>query len=132
MDMIVTAEQLGEVPLFAGLDEADLEAIAERSVKMFVRQGVNLIKKGESGFDFFVILGGNADVIVDGAKVASLGPGDVFGEMALLEHRRRNADVVASTAMILATMMVWDFQQMRHDFPVITERLGSLAETRKS
>jgi CRP-like cAMP-binding protein len=71
-------------------------------------------------------------VVIDGEQVATLGPGDVFGEMALLGRRHRNADVTAKTQMSLITMMVWDFRQVIEDHPEIEHRLRALAEQRLS
>ena len=132
MDMLtpVTAEELSHISVFSGLNQNDLEAIAQRSLKVYVREGIHLLQKGESGFEFFVVLEGTADVVVDGNTVASMGPGDVFGEMALLGSGRRTADVLATSHMIVATMMVWDFRAMLKDLPEVGDRLNELARAR--
>jgi CRP-like cAMP-binding protein len=132
VDMLtpVTAEELSHISIFSGLTEADREAIAERSLKVYVREGIHLLQKGESGFEFFVVLEGSADVMVDGNTVATIGPGGVFGEMALLGGGRRTADVLATSHMIVATMMVWDFRQMLKDLPEVGDRLNELAKAR--
>ena len=126
----VTAAQLRGVPLFSGLSDHKLEAIASRSLFIGAVLGITLVKQGESGFDFFVILSGEAEVRVGDEKIAKLGPGDVFGEAALLSKGRRNADVVATSVMSLLTMMVWDFRKTTEDNPVIAKRLQELADER--
>jgi CRP-like cAMP-binding protein len=126
----VTAAQLKDVPLFNGLDDQDLETIANRSLFVGARPGIHLASQGESGFEFFVILSGSADVSVEGETIATLGPGDVFGEMALLSEGYRTADVVATSVMSLVTMMVWDFRKTTEEYPVIAERLRELARER--
>lgn len=126
----VTAAQLREVPLFSGLSGYKLEAIAGRSLFIGAVQGITLVRQGESGFDFFVILSGDAEVRVGDETIATLGAGDVFGEAALLSKGRRNADVVATSVMSLITMMAWDFRKTTEDNPVIAKRLQELADAR--
>jgi CRP-like cAMP-binding protein len=131
MDVFVDAGQLEEVPLLRGLDRPELERIAEHAVKIFVRPGIKLIKQGEAGFDFSIVLSGTADVRVDDVTVATLGPGDVFGEMALVGTGKRNADVVATSAMVLATMMVWDFRNLTQSHPLVAGRLEEIIAARR-
>lgn len=128
----VTRDQLAALPLFEGLDPDALDAIASRAVFIGAHPGLKLIREGESGFDFFVIVDGEADVVVGGEAVARLGKGDVFGEMALEGGGKRSADVVARTVMSLLTMMVWDYRTTEQEYPVVGERLRALAEARRS
>jgi CRP-like cAMP-binding protein len=126
----ITADHLADVPLFDGFDEQDLEAIATRCIHVYVRKGIQLLKAGESGFQFFILLDGTAEVLVGGTKVGELGPGDVFGEMALLGGGTRAADVVATSHMTVATMMVWDFRAMTEEHPDVASRLRDLITSR--
>jgi CPA2 family monovalent cation:H+ antiporter-2 len=126
----VTTAELATSEIFSSLSQEDLEEIAERSIKVYVRKGIQLLKKGESGFEFFVLLDGTAEVMVDGEVIATLGPGSVFGEAALMGGGKRNADVVATSHLTLATMMVWDFREMTESHPEISERLTSLVRQR--
>jgi CPA2 family monovalent cation:H+ antiporter-2 len=126
----VTTAELATSEIFSSLSQEDLEEIAERSIKVYVRKGIQLLKKGESGFEFFVLLDGTAEVMVDGEVIATLGPGSVFGEAALMGGGKRNADVVATSHLTLATMMVWDFREMTESHPGISERLTSLVRQR--
>ncbi|MGQ0849381.1 MAG: cyclic nucleotide-binding domain-containing protein [Actinomycetota bacterium] len=126
----ITADDLSHVPLFAGLSRDKLEKIAAQSVRISVHPGIHLAKQGDPGFDFFIVLDGAADVKRDGETIATLTEGEVFGEMALLGGRRRNADVVATTPMTLMTMMVWDFRSITDNYPVIHQRLEELAQSR--
>ena len=128
----VTGEELRAATIFDGLSDEDLESVAERSMKVYAREGILLIKRGEAGFRFFVILDGTADVIADGDVVASLSRGDVVGEMALISHAKRNADVVATSNMSLATMMVWDYRDVEADFPDFARAVADLATKRSS
>ena len=91
---------------------------------------MRLVAAGEAGFSFSMILSGAADVRVDGEAVATLGKGDVFGEMAILTGAKRNADVVATSAMVLASMMIWDFRDMIDKHAEIQSRLDQLVAER--
>jgi CRP-like cAMP-binding protein len=128
----VTSEDLATVHIFEGLDDDTLADVAQRCIAIGAHAGARLVHQGESGFDFYMVHGGEASVVIDGEQVATLGPGDVFGEMALLGRRHRNADVTAKTQMSLITMMVWDFRQVIEDHPEIEHRLRTLAEERMS
>jgi CRP-like cAMP-binding protein len=126
----ITADDLSSVPLFQGLSQDKLEKIASQAVRISAHPGIFLARQGSPGFDFFIVLDGAADVKKDGEVIASLSPGDVFGEMALLGGKRRNADVVATSPMTLMTMMIWDFRSVTENYPVVAERLQELAKSR--
>jgi CRP-like cAMP-binding protein len=130
MDMQVDPEQLAKVPLLEGLGSFALGEIAEHSVKTYVRPGLRLVAEGESGFSFSMVLSGTADVRAGGETIATLGPGDVFGEMAIVTGSKRNADVVATSAMVLASMMIWDFRDMVNKHAEVEERLDRLVAER--
>lgn len=128
----VTVEELRAAAIFDGLSDEDLDSVAGRSMKVYAREGILLIKRGESGFRFFVILDGTADVIAHGDVIASLGRGDVVGEMALVSHAKRSADVVATSNMSLATMMVWDYRDIESDYPEFAKAVADTAAKRSS
>ena len=128
----VTTEQLAEAPAFEGLDRETLEAIGSNALYIWVPAGQTVIREGESGFDFYVILAGDADVVNGGATVAELGPGDIFGEMALIDRGKRTADVVARSPLSLMTMSSWNFRSVTKRFPALTDRLAQLARSRQS
>ena len=130
MDMQVDPQQLAAVPLLEGLGSFALGEIAEHSVKTFVRPGFRLVAAGESGFSFSMILSGSADVRVAGETIATLEKGDVFGEMAIVSGQKRNADVVATSEMVLASMMVWDFRGMVEKHREVKDRLERLIAER--
>ena len=130
--MQVDPEQLAAIPLLKGLDSFSLGRIAENSVKTYVRPGFRLVAEGESGFSFSMILSGTAEVRVGGETVATLVKGDVFGEMAIVSGRTRNADVVATSEMVLASMMVWDFRAMIESHGEVRQRLEQLIAERSA
>lgn len=128
----VTREQLAAVHPFEGLDDETLDAILGRALFIWVPAGQTVVQEGTSGFDFYVILAGDADVESGGRVVAHLGPGDVFGEMALVDGARRNANVEAASALTLMTMSAWNYRATTTEFPAVAVRLEQLAESRRS
>jgi CRP-like cAMP-binding protein len=132
MESTVRGEDLATVPLFEGLGSYALDEIAQRAVKSYVRPHMVLAKQGEQGFGFAVILSGHADVIVDGDVIATLGPGDVFGEIALATGARRGADVVSTSQMTVAHMMVWEYRFLVDKHPEVKGRIDALVTERSS
>jgi CRP-like cAMP-binding protein len=90
-------DQLATVPLFAQAQVSDLHVIASRTEVATVPPGTTLIREGEDGDAFYIVLDGKVDVRRKGVSVAQLGPGEYFGELALLDPAPRDADVVAAT-----------------------------------
>jgi len=105
------AEDLKRVPLFSGLSQRQLRQLAKDFSERRVPVGARLAKQGEmSGVAFFVIAEGEAAVVVDGTRVDTLGPGDHFGELAMISKRERMATVEALTPMRCHTIQFWDFR----------------------
>lgn len=92
-------KQLATVPLFAECSKRDLAMIASLTDEIEVAAGRTLIVQGDIGHEAFVVVDGNASVTRDGNEVDEVGPGAVFGEMALIDRRPRNASVTATTPM---------------------------------
>jgi CRP-like cAMP-binding protein len=114
---------LAAIPLFAGLEEHERDELATVCTDVEVPTGTTLIHEGDFGYSMFAIVTGNADVIQDGAVVRTLGPGDVFGEIAVLSGGRRTATVTASTPMELIAVMNRDVWRLERDSPEISESL---------
>jgi CRP-like cAMP-binding protein len=112
--MSAAADTLKTVPLFAGLDDKEIGRIADRMVERSFKAGDKLTEQGASGVGFFVIQEGTADVTVDGEARGTVGPGDYFGEVALLSnsHSTRTATITATTNMVTFGMTAWDFKPL--------------------
>jgi CRP/FNR family transcriptional regulator, cyclic AMP receptor protein len=97
-------DHLKQVPLFAACSRSDLQLVARRAEDVRVAAGTTIVNEGDDGSEFFVILDGTARVSRQGCKIATLGPGSGFGELALLEKAPRKATVVADTDMELVVV----------------------------
>jgi CRP/FNR family transcriptional regulator, cyclic AMP receptor protein len=126
---LTTDELLAQVPLFAGLSKKDLREISGLATRLDLPAGKELTRQGEPGNEFIVILEGNVDVVKDGNVVATRGPGDFLGEIALLEDRPRTATVVATTAVSVDVIGRREFKSMLGTQPAISEQiLASVAQ----
>jgi len=121
-------DNLRAVPLFASMAEPDLRRIATFASEDSAPAGATLMREGDYSNEMVAIESGTADVIQGGRTVAGLGPGDVFGEMGVLEREMRTASVVASSPMRLIRLSTWDVKRL----PAETrERLAELMENRR-
>ena len=107
-----TTRLLKQVPLFSDLDRRELEQIAESMKRRQFSAGQEIAREGESGVGFFVIEEGNAKVTVHGDERRRLGPGDYFGEIALIAQGARTATVTAESDMVAHGMTFWDFRPL--------------------
>ena len=105
-----STEMLSTVPLFSGLERRDLERIADSFKQRDYRAGDTIASEGSGGAGFFVIAEGTAKVTVHGDELATLGPGDYFGEIALIDEGARTATVSAETDMTTYAMTFWEFR----------------------
>lgn len=105
-------ELLQKVPIFADLDRRDLEQIAGSMKARTFSSGQEIAREGQSGVGFFVIKEGNAKVSVAGEERRRLGPGDYFGEVALIADSARTATVTAETELTCLGMTSWDFRPL--------------------
>ncbi|HEY1563670.1 MAG TPA: cyclic nucleotide-binding domain-containing protein [Gaiellaceae bacterium] len=109
----VPVETLKKVPLFAGLDNKELEAIASSMRERRYSAGDVVTKEGSGGVGFFVVEEGEAEVSVAGeTKPWTVGPGDYFGEIALINESPRTATLTARTDMVCYGMTPWDFRPL--------------------
>jgi CRP/FNR family transcriptional regulator, cyclic AMP receptor protein len=111
--------QLAKVPLFAGCSQRDLQTIARVVREIPHAAGTVIAREGEPGVGLFIIVEGTADVSIGGRKKATLGPGEFFGEIALLDGGPRTATVSAKTDMVLLGLTEWVFRGLMHEQPSI-------------
>ena len=116
-------DHLAAVPLFSACSRKDLQLVAKRAEDVKVEAGKQLVTEGDTGTEFFVIIDGNATVARHGQKVAELGPGQFFGDLALLDRAPRNATITADTPMELVVLGQREFAGLIDDVPEFAHKL---------
>ena len=124
---------LKQVPLFEQCSKKDLQRIAQISDELDFRAGKVLIEEGERGREFFVIVDGEVEVRRKGSKIATLGPGDFVGEMALLSKVPRTATVTTLTEVVVLVITDRAFLDLMNKTPdlwlkvarALAERVGA-------
>ena len=114
-----TVSRLAKVPLFSDCSQRELQTIARVVRDIAHPAGTVIAREGEPGVGLFVILDGTAEVSIGGRKKASLGPGDFFGEIALLDGGPRTATVTAKTDLNLLGLTEWVFRGLMAEHPSI-------------
>jgi CRP/FNR family cyclic AMP-dependent transcriptional regulator len=128
----VDAERLKKLPLFRDLSHGEVERVARWADEVDVPAGRMLMEQGEFPHEFMIIAEGTAEVLHEGAHLADLGPGDFFGEIALLEEHRRTASVRTTTDARIVVMHERDFRAMEDEMPSVAERVrAALTERRR-
>ncbi len=117
-------DELKQVPLFSSLNQRQLKRLARDFKEREFRSGTSVVRQGQmSGVDFFVVAEGEASVSVNGAEVTRLGPGDHFGELALIGKRARAATVTAEAPLRCLVMAAWHFRSFVKDNPDVSWKL---------
>ena len=123
-------DHLQQVPLFSACNRDELRKVARRATDIPVAAGHTLVNEGERGLEFFVIVDGRARVTRHGQDVGELGPGDFFGELALLTDAPRNATVTAVTPLEAIVLSRKEFEATLAEAPRMTRRIMSGMATR--
>ena len=117
-------DELRGVRLFAGLSQRQLRQLARLAKERQFAPGVTVVEEGTmSGVCFFIVAEGEGSVSVDGEEVARIGPGDHFGELALISEQARTATVTAVTRLRCHVIAFWDFRKFARDNPDVAWRL---------
>ena len=132
-------DMLGSMPLFQGVDAEDLGGIADRTVEVDYAAGGVIVREGEIGMGFFVIVSGSVRVVRDGETVITLGRGEFFGELSVLDRRPRIAQVVAAEPTTCLALASWDLEAVIAEQPrvalamlrVLAERLRDLSDAHR-
>jgi CRP-like cAMP-binding protein len=118
-----TPDLLRNVPLFSGLDDSELESLADEFNERRFSAGDTIALEGEGGLMFFVVDSGEAAVEVHGEEVATLGPGSHFGEIALIDRRPRTATVTARSDLKTFGLPVFVFRPFVEARPAVAWKL---------
>lgn len=114
---------LGDVPLFDGLSKRHLRRVAKLARIRRFASGAAMVRAGDSGKTFYVLLDGNAKVVRPGARSVRLGIGDYFGEMALIDDSPRSADVIADGDVLALTIDRSGFTKLLRTEPSLAQTL---------
>jgi CRP-like cAMP-binding protein len=123
-------DELRSIPVFSNLTDGQREAAAARLEEVDVELGAVIARQGDFAYHLFVVREGTAAVTIGDELVTSLGPGSTFGEIGMIEHGRRTANVVAATPMRLLTMSVGDFEELADDLPEFAAHARAMAQYR--
>jgi CRP/FNR family cyclic AMP-dependent transcriptional regulator len=125
-------ELLRNIGLFESLSEHDTKRLANALTEKVFSEGDVILTEGKSGIGFFVIAEGTVTYSVDGKDVGTGGPGDYFGEVALIDGRPRSATVTAATDATIYGMAVWEFRALTAENPDIAAALQQAMAKRLS
>ena len=105
-------ESLRKVPMFSGLDKKELEMLARLVKEQSYPAGSTIVQSGASGHGLYIIKEGNVSIIQNGKTVATMGPGQFFGEISVLDGGPRTADVRADTDTVCMTLISWEVKPL--------------------
>jgi CRP/FNR family cyclic AMP-dependent transcriptional regulator len=125
----VKVEALKRAPLFEGLSKKELTELARATDDLSVGPGTVLCREGSLGREFFVLVDGSAEVTKGAKRIATRGPGDFVGEIALLTTTKRTATVTATTPLRCFVMTRGDFRRVLDENPGVERKvMQALAE----
>jgi CRP/FNR family cyclic AMP-dependent transcriptional regulator len=119
--------RLKKIPIFSEISDEEAHRLAAFATETSVAEGQILMKEGDYSTELIAIEEGTADVSQNGKKVASLGEGDLIGEMGLFERKPRNADVIATSPMRVMKLTHWEIRRMSED---TVERIKQIIDKR--
>ena len=116
--------------MFSDLSDEALTHIANLAAEVSVPAGKELVREGDYSYDVLAIEEGTARVDKGGRQINELGPGDVIGEMGVLERSQRSATVTATSPMLLVTLTSWDIRKLMKSAPALVEHLRDIVKQR--
>ena len=120
--------RLRAIPLFSDISEAEAKRLTTFATETSIAEGQILMKEGDYSTELIAIEEGTADVIKGGKKIASLGEGDLIGEMGLIEREPRSADVIATSPMRVIKLTHWEIRRMSQE---TVERIRQIIDQRR-
>ena len=131
--MRLIRDDLRELALFSGASRSELAVIGRQLTRLNIAAGTILVREGSLGDEFMIVLEGEAEVSQGGRAIATIGPGDLVGEMALLHEDRRgrrNATVTALSDMVIYAGSPSEFRQILDAAPSVAEKIRQTVEWR--
>jgi CRP-like cAMP-binding protein len=121
---------LAGVPLFASLDDAQRQELASWFHVQSTGEGRRLVGEGAPGYTFFIILDGTAQVTSDGDALVTLGPGEFFGEIAILGSGQRTATVTSTSPIRMLVLFGTEFRRLEAAHPEIAAEISAAMQSR--
>lgn len=121
MDGAAAVDALARVRLFQGLSPKDLGRVADMAKELTFQAGEAITEEGESGGRFYVLVEGDADVVIGKDVVKTVRAGDYFGEISLIDGSPRTATIVARSPVRTLSLSSWNFRPMLKEHPSIGE-----------
>jgi CRP-like cAMP-binding protein len=128
--VVASVEDIAAVPLFVELSGDQVSELATWFHEQSAGEGVRLVGEGSHGYTFFILADGTAAVSSEGESFATLGPGDFFGEIAILGEGRRTATVTSTSPVRLLVMFGTEFRRLEAAHPDIASRLTEAMQAR--
>jgi|SRR5918992_5729763 CRP-like cAMP-binding protein len=125
------ATQLKRIPIFQDVPDEDLRVVTTFATSDEVAEGTQIVKEGDYANHFMAIEDGTAEVTRNGQKVGELGPGDIFGEIGLIEKEKRGATVTATSRVRLIKIERWELQRLKKVLPAVYAKIEQLAQERR-
>lgn len=116
-------DKIADVPMFSGLTDREIRTLAQRADQVSVAPGTKVVTEGATGREFYVLLTGEAKVTRRGRTLRKLGPGDSFGELALIAGTPRGATVTTTKPSEMMVLMSRDFLALLDEFPRMTRKI---------
>lgn len=129
-ELAAIVEDLRHIALFASMSNADLNKLAKLGEPVDAIEGAVLMDQGDVGVECFLVLEGEAGVVMGGEQVVTIGAGSVVGEMALVGHKPRNASVIARTPMRLLSFNIVAFRRLLDEMPQARDHIYVLLRER--
>jgi CRP/FNR family cyclic AMP-dependent transcriptional regulator len=131
-------EALRQVPLFQGMSDKALARVAEIAKEVSHPAGKTVLEEDRSAVGFHLILSGEAEALQDGQVMSTMGPGDYFGEMSLIDGKPRSASVIAKGDLRTLSIPAWNFDRLLDENPdimrallvVLSQRIRNLRDGR--
>jgi CRP-like cAMP-binding protein len=132
MKYAIDTDLLKSIPAFADLSANELNRIAAIAMEVTYHAGTEIVREGDYSYALMAIVDGTVTVERAGRRVAKLGPGDVFGELGLLDRDLRNATVKAASPLRVVALSHWDLRRIRKANPVAIAPLREIANGRRA
>lgn len=123
MSATPAAEALRAVDLFAGLSRKALDKVASKARTVEHEEGKELTTEGTDGIGFHLIVKGTVQIVVRGDVATTLGPGEYFGDISLIDGKPRSATVTTTSPVTTLSLVAWDFEPLLDEEPELTKAL---------